>query len=291
VTGTLVGVVTASVYFLQELLLYHPNMPGREYDELPSNYRLPFEDIEIITDDNVKLHAWLITQSSLDATKNASTLLYFHGNAGNISHRLTDVRNFHNLVKCNILMVSYRGYGRSEGKPSERGLTLDAEAALKVAQKHPSIDSSKVFLFGRSIGGAVAISLASKAANSVRGIIVENTFLSINHMIDSAIPILKVFKMLNRNRWDNLAKVKDTHLPILFLTGRNDELIPPKHSQDLYHASKNAILRKIEFFEGASHNDTWFRGGTRYYETIAEFIEQSLAIDSSDTCSSISKNE
>jgi len=274
--GGLVSAVTAAVWFMQEMLLYHPGLPGRAYEETPRDYLLPYEDAELRARDGVRLHAWLVTRSSLAATREAPTLLYFHGNAGNISHRLPDVRNMSNFVGCNVLMVSYRGYGESQGSPSERGLSMDADAALEYVLAHKDLDSTKVFAFGRSIGGAVAFSLASRHEDALRGVIVENTFLSINAMIDTVLPALRVFKFLNRNKWDNLARIGSLTLPMLFLSGREDEIVPPRHMQDLYHAASRASLRKIELFEGATHNDTWFRGGARYYGSIATFIEQVL---------------
>lgn len=117
-------------------------------------------------------------------------------------------------------MVSYRGYGHSEGMPSERGLKLDAAAALQYARDRSDVlDTNRIFLFGRSIGAACAIALAStpSAQDCVRGLIVENTFTSIDDMIDSLMPALKFAKPFNRNKWNSLNAIKDIKMPVMFI--------------------------------------------------------------------------
>lgn len=116
-------------------------------------------------------------------------------------------------------MVSYRGYGESEGTPSERGIRLDATAAVTyVKDRADKIDTSRIFLFGRSIGGAVAIgTAANRQPGDVKGVIVENSFTSIDDMIDVVFPPLKVFKFLNRNKWNSLSAMERLKAPVLFI--------------------------------------------------------------------------
>ncbi|KAA8499721.1 Protein ABHD13 [Porphyridium purpureum] len=275
-SGSVLGLITAGVYFLQEKLLYLPDMPTRTLEEMPEEYGLTYEDVQFEASDKVKLHGWLITQSTPAATREAPTLIYFHGNAGNISHRLPDVRHLINQVNCNVFMVSYRGYGRSQGKPTELGLIRDAEAAFRYVLQHPALDRSKLFAFGKSVGGAVAFSLAARHEEQLAGIIVENTFLSINEMIDALLPALRPFKFLNRNTWNNVRRIENLQLPILFLSSLDDEIVPSRHMRELYHAAKGTHLKKLELFENATHNDTWYMGGPRYLDTISEFIEQAF---------------
>lgn len=117
-------------------------------------------------------------------------------------------------------MVSYRGYGASQGSPSEEGIKRDATAALAYARdRNDVLDVSRLYLFGRSIGGACAIATAARSdqQNFLRGIVVENTFTSINEMIDEIMPALRFAKALNRNKWDSLTKIRSIRLPILLI--------------------------------------------------------------------------
>eukprot|EP00172_Hildenbrandia_rubra_P001328 Plantae.Rhodophyta-Hildenbrandia_rubra.ctg18693.p1 GENE.Plantae.Rhodophyta-Hildenbrandia_rubra.ctg18693~~Plantae.Rhodophyta-Hildenbrandia_rubra.ctg18693.p1 ORF type:complete len:288 (+),score=34.23 Plantae.Rhodophyta-Hildenbrandia_rubra.ctg18693:475-1338(+) len=269
-----VGALVGALYLFQEMLVYHPSIPTREYEEKPNGYAMHYEDVSIITEDNVRLHAWLITrpQDSLSSP----TFLYFHGNAGNIGHRLSDSRQWHNLG-YNLLMVSYRGYGQSEGSPSERGLKLDAKAALEYAAgRSDVVDTGSLWVFGRSIGGAVALSLAvdSRVGSLVKGVVIENTFTSIDDLIDVLLPPLRLFKCLNRNRWNSLRIINKVKIPILFLSGLRDELVPPSHMRRLHEAASASTVKHMKTFADGTHNDTWYRGGLAYYGAIKNFVDK-----------------
>lgn len=214
--GTIAGSLLTALYVFQEKLLYHPSLPSREYEKKPDDYAMTYVDAEIVAEDGVKIHAWLITQPN---STNASTFLYFHGNAGNLSHRLPDVRQFY-ASGFNILMVSYRGFGASEGFPTEAGIKLDAKAALEYARDRTDVlDVSRLYLFGRSIGGACALSVATipESSQMLRGIVLENTFTSIDDMIDSIMPALRFVKPLNRNKWNSLESIGSVTIPMLFI--------------------------------------------------------------------------
>lgn len=181
----LVGTFLGALFILQERLLYHPNMPTREYVESPSDYNLSYTDVDLVTSDSVKLHSWLILAPGASAS--SATMIYFHGNAGTISHRLMDLRQFHR-AGFNVLVVSYRGYGKSEGSPGENGFKKDAGAAIAYARDRGDvIDTNQIFLFGRSIGGAVALAAAAEAeTGAIAGVVVENTFSSIGDSMCSS---------------------------------------------------------------------------------------------------------
>jgi fermentation-respiration switch protein FrsA (DUF1100 family) len=176
-----VGTFLTALFVFQERLLYHPTIPTRVLVERPSDYAMEYDDVELVTADGVRLHAWLILQPG-GASADAATFIYFHGNAGNLAHRLPDIRAFFQSG-FNMLVVSYRGYGDSEGSPSERGLKLDSAAAVAYAgDRGDVLDVEKLFLFGRSIGGAVALAAAASAGKGViAGVVVENTFSSIGY--------------------------------------------------------------------------------------------------------------
>ncbi|KAI3754159.1 hypothetical protein L1987_53937 [Smallanthus sonchifolius] len=138
----------------QEKLVYVPVLPGltKSYPITPARLRLLFEDVWLTSSDGVRLHSWLI-KFSPDCT--GPTILFFQENAGNIAHRLEMVRIMLQKLHCNVFMLSYRGYGASDGYPSQQGITRDAQAALDHLSQRTDIDTSQIIVFGRSLGGAV----------------------------------------------------------------------------------------------------------------------------------------
>jgi abhydrolase domain-containing protein 13 len=248
--------------------------------------------------DGVKIHSWLLlgdftskdpTTISKTKVKKTSlpTVVYFHGNAGNIGlHIPSALQMIVQLEKkVNILLVEYRGYGDSDNvPPSEAGLKLDAEAAIQFCLKHAKIDSSKIFLFGRSLGGAVAFHLAQVCQRRqipIAGIIVENTFLSISAMVDALMPkiIVLLKPLVLRMKWDSESIVPTLKgVPVLYLSGSKDELVPPHHMTKLFqlsqqHANNNA---RIHYVENGTHNDTWMKGGQPYWDAIRSFVSSTL---------------
>ncbi|CAG4962329.1 unnamed protein product [Parnassius apollo] len=144
--------ITGILYGAQDLLLYYPNDPpdSRVFVLQPSNYKLPYESIKIKNKDGFRIHMFLIKQTT--NSNHIPTMIFFHGNAGNMGQRLSNVSGFYHKLNINILMVEYRGYGLSEGSPSERGLYNDAQTALDYILQRSDIDRSKIVVFGRSLG-------------------------------------------------------------------------------------------------------------------------------------------
>ncbi|MCK4965138.1 MAG: alpha/beta hydrolase, partial [Dehalococcoidia bacterium] len=165
----------------------------------PAGWGLPFEDIYFPTADGVTLHGWFVPGQT------GITWLWCHGNAGNISYRLDNLKLLHDKLALNIFIFDYRGYGRSQGKPSEEGTYRDAEAAVAHLRIRKDIDQDAVIIFGRSLGGAIAVDLASK--HQFLGLILESTFSSLAGMFPylpaDAIPI----------KYDSLAKIKQVRMP------------------------------------------------------------------------------
>lgn len=285
------SIVAGLLYAKQDNLLYFPSIGGipRRPSQNPRRYRspaehgIPFESHMITCADGVNIHSWLLLHPDSQRDRNP-TIIFFHGNAGNIGLRLPNAIQMYRDLNCNILMVEYRGYGDSDNvSPSEPGLKLDAEAALRFISSHPSIDSSRIFVFGRSLGGAVAFHLAHYAQEhslELAGLIVENTFLSISHMVDHLMPYVKLFKpLVLRIGWDNSLLVTNIQVPILYLAGSDDELVPHNHMMQLYKASnKSSVLARMYIIPGGTHNETWLQGGRRYWEEIRSFFGQALAI-------------
>ncbi len=161
-------VLTAFIYFRQSSLIYYPNMPGRTLQVTPEEIGLAYQDVEFLTEDNIKLHGWFIPNESAKGT-----LLFFHGNAGNISHRLESINLFHKLG-LNVFIIDYRGYGQSEGKVSEQGTYRDAEAAWKYLTETRGFGTKQIIIFGRSLGASIATWLASK--HTPAALIIESGF-------------------------------------------------------------------------------------------------------------------
>ncbi|XP_052305105.1 alpha/beta hydrolase domain-containing protein WAV2 isoform X2 [Populus trichocarpa] len=281
------GIVVAGMALLvafQEKLVYVPVLPGltKSYSITPARLRLLYEDVWLRSSDGVRLHAWFI---KLLPECRGPTVLFFQENAGNIAHRLEMVRIMIQRLQCNVFMLSYRGYGASDGYPSQHGIAKDAQAALDHLSQRTDIDTSRIVVFGRSLGGAVGALLTKNNPDKVAALILENTFTSILDMAGVLLPFLKWFiggtgskgpKILNflvRSPWSTIDIVGQINQPILFLSGLQDEMVPPSHMQMLYAkvASHNRECIFVEFPNGM-HMDTWLAGGDHYWRTIQQFI-------------------
>lgn len=158
----------------------------------PKEHAMDYDSVTITTKDKVNIHGWFVKANANPAY--CRTIIFFHGNAGNIGSRLPNIEVLVKRLNCNVLIIDYRGYGNSEGSPSEAGLKLDAEATLEYALNREDINNNRIFVFGRSLGGAVAAQLAQNKGNQIQGVILENTFTSIADMVDQLMPMVAVFK-------------------------------------------------------------------------------------------------
>jgi fermentation-respiration switch protein FrsA (DUF1100 family) len=184
---------------------------------------------------------------------------------------LPNIAELLRLVKVNVFIVEYRGYGKSTGIPTEGGLQLDAQTALEYLLNRTDINHSKLFVFGRSLGGAVAIDLAARNPDPLKAIVVENSFTSVPDMVDVVLPTLRYFKFLSRNQWSSEEKVKSLKMPALFLSGRQDELVPPVMMDRLYESCTSSSKEFIPFEHG-HHMDTWDQD--RYYGLLADWLKR-----------------
>lgn len=285
------GIAVAAMALLvafQEKLVYVPVLPGltKSYPITPARLRLKYEDVWLRSPDGVRLHAWFI---KLFPECRGPTILFFQENAGNIAHRLEMVRIMLQKLQCNVFMLSYRGYGASDGYPSQHGITMDAQAALDHLSQRTDIDTSRIIVFGRSLGGAVGAVLTKNNPDKIAAIILENTFTSILDMAGVLLPFLKwvicgssskgfgILNCLVRSPWNTIDVVGQIKQPILFLSGLRDEMVPPFHMQMLYAkaAARNKKCIFVEFPTGM-HMDTWLAGGDRYWRTVQLFIEENV---------------
>lgn len=290
----LAAVIGGLLYAKQDSLLYYPEIGGipRRPSQNPRRYRspdehqVPFEQCRIRCADGVRIHAWLMlrqaaTSSSTAAKARMPTIVFFHGNAGNIGLRLPNALQMLQFLDCHVLLVEYRGYGDSDDATiNEAGLKLDSEAALEFIRTHPQVDPNQIFIFGRSLGGSVAFHLALYAERRnipIAGVIVENTFLSIAAMVDALMPYVAPFKsLILRIGWRSDQIVQHLTMPVLYLAGARDELVPHNHMMELYKKTKGSRYVKMHIIENGTHNESWLQGGTEYWAQFKDFMQQAI---------------
>jgi len=190
-----------------------------------------------------------------------------------ISHRLYHINTVVKEFGLNVFIVSYRGYGKSSGVPDESGMQIDAQTALNyLLNDCVGINTKKIFCFGRSLGGAIAIDLALRNQSSLCGLMVENTFASIPSMIDSLFKILSFYRYLSKNNWNSIDKIKhfNKDFPILFLSGLEDELVPHKQMLELYELSSSEH-KTIKIYKDGRHNTTFLSDG--YNEDVIAWLK------------------
>lgn len=209
------------MHYLEQRSIF---FPMKQIEITPRAVDLNYQEISFKNKDGLWLNSWFIP---LPETK--KTILFFHGNAGNISHRLEKITFWHNLG-FNVFIFDYRGYGKSEGKPNEEGFYQDARAAYDYLLNQKKLSEKEIVLFGESLGAGVAIDLATKVNPSA--IIVESTFSSVVDMAKLIYPFLPSF--IIKSRFDSFSKVKEIKIPKLFIHSLNDEIVPFKLGQKLF---------------------------------------------------------
>jgi fermentation-respiration switch protein FrsA (DUF1100 family) len=256
VGGILLLAMTTNI--LERFFVYYPM---KEIVADPSHIGLPFEDVRAVAGDGVKVHGWFVPRPGAPFT-----FLIFHGNAGNISHRLGWIQLLHSLG-AHVMIIDYRGYGLSEGKPFEKGLYLDALAAYTWWSQERAEDHSRLILVGESLGGAVAVDLASRVR--VDGIVLQSTFTSAWDIAKTIIPI-GLLQPLTGVRFDSAAKIRTVTCPKLFIHGSRDEIVPFRLGRRLYELAPPPK----QFYEvsGAGHNDLILVAGGGYSEHLRTFM-------------------
>lgn len=220
----------------------------------------PGEEAYFTTSDGVKIHAWYGTNPQAKVT-----LLWFHGNAGNLENRrdmFTDLRG----LPANVLAIDYRGYGKSDGKPDEAGLYRDARAAYDWLCTKTTPD--RIVIFGKSVGGGPACELASQV--KCGGLIVQSAFTSAPDMAPLVIPVFPA-RWFMRTKYDNLSKVPKIACPKLFIHSRADDIIPFSMGEKLFAAA--AEPKESVWFDQADHNSLWVIHSRAYYVRLKKFID------------------
>jgi fermentation-respiration switch protein FrsA (DUF1100 family) len=263
------------LYFKQNDIIYPANLPAGARTNVPTPEQFQLKEAESIkfpTPDGETLHAYLLRPPTPSLQKNI-TLVTFHGNAGNVGHRLPIGKVLSESLGCHVFMVEYRGYGLSTGAPDEDGLSIDGQTALDFVRNHEELRKTHIVLYGQSLGGAVAVKLlqANEQVGDIAAVILENTFLSLRKLIPWVMPPAKYIASLCHQRWNSeetLGKVSDKNIPILFLSGLHDEIVPPAMMKALYDQCPTKKIWK-EFPKG-DHNSTVAEPG--YFDAIWEFL-------------------
>ncbi len=245
---------------LEDRWIYFPSrFPDGDWD-FPAA-----EECVFAASDGVRLHGWYLRADSDDH------VLYFHGNAGNVTYRREFLERL-SLLPTNVLCVDYRGYGKSQGRPSESGLYKDADAAYRFLVEEKRVPPERIVLFGKSLGGAVAIELATRV--SCAGVVAQSTFTNGHEMARLKVPWLPL-RWLVRNQFDSLSRVRTLRRPKLFLHATGDELIPFSMGRRLF----DGAAEPKEFFDlgAVGHND-FMQAGQAYDGALRGFIDECVAL-------------
>jgi len=229
-------VILLFTYLYQRNLLYHPSENNYQGDSINFNY----QEVLIKVDEKIKLKSWVIKKD----LKNFKTILYFHGNAGDLTNRVHKLNEL-NKLDLNILIISWRGFSGNPGKPTEKNLYNDARKSVQWLNDH-GVENRNIFLYGESLGTGVATELGQD--NSFAGIILESPFTSIADAAKIYYPYLPI-DLLIKDRYDSLQKIKNINTPVLIMHGKKDDVVPFKMGVELF---EKANKPKFSYF---SEND------------------------------------
>jgi len=257
----------SSACSLERRLIFHPE---KTIFQTPADVGLAFDDLYFVTGEGLRLNGWYIPHP--DATL---TLFWCHGNAGNISHRVQNIRLLHDKVKINIFIFDYRGYGRSEGSPSESGTYLDGFAAAQFLRERYRVEPAQLVIFGRSLGATVAAELATQLASLV--LILESPFVSVPEMARAIFPLLPVGRFLS-TQYNTVEKLQRVKTPVFILHGEQDEVVPFAQGRKVFAAA--AEPKRFYTIRGARHNDTFLAGGEAYFAALSDALEWALRLRS-----------
>lgn len=256
----------ALIYFKQSSLVFLPEI-DRDYRASPAEIGLPFSSLKLGTADGESLDGWFVPAGTKRAAR--GLVIFFHGNAGSIAHRLDYLRMFHDLGLA-TLIIDYRGYGQSSGKPSEQGTYLDADAAWLHATQALGFPADRIVLFGESLGGGVAAHLAAKQRPAA--LVLASTFTSVPDMGADLYPLLPI-RLLAHIHYDSLPRLAEIACPLLVIHSRNDDIIPFAHGRRLFEAARPP--KQFLEIEG-SHNEGFVYAREDWVRQLDGFVQQVL---------------
>ena len=237
--------------------------PDRLIDATPKNYQLEaYEDVFFSAQDGTRLHGWFV-----HGPDERAVLLWFHGNAGNISHRLHNLKKLHDALQIPIFIFDYREYGLSEGEITKAGTFSDAHGAFQYLIREKGFQESSILLFGRSLGTALAVDIAGK--EECLGVILEAAFTSTDDMMQRYFPFFAP-QTQSTTKYDSLSLIESIKSPLLFIHGQLDQAIPVSMARRLFEKAPPPK----DFYEiaGADHNDTYLVGGREYFAVWQKFL-------------------
>lgn len=253
------------VYLAQSRLIYFPE-PGREIVSTPDQIGLAYEAVKIVTASNETLHAWYVP-----APEAKATILFFHGNAGNISHRMDYLPMFHRLG-YNTLIFDYQGYGQSSGSPSELGTYQDAIATWQFLTEEKKIAPAEIVLFGESLGGAIAAWLAAQKNPGL--LVLASAFTSVPDMAEKIYPFLPV-RLISRFNYNTLESLQSINSPVFVAHSPQDEVVPFEHGQNLFQAA--AEPKQFLELQGG-HNNGFIFMRESWTNALGIFIDENLNV-------------
>jgi len=257
-----------ALYVFQGSMVFLANLPGRALDASPADIELDYEDVQIDTSDGERLHGWYVP-----AADARGVLLFFHGNAGNISHRLESILIF-NRLGLDVLIIDYRGYGQSTGRPSERGTYRDAQAAWDYLVRDRRVAPGNIVIFGRSLGGAVGAWLAAQlpAEEQPAALIIESSFTSGADMARRLYPVYPS-RLLTRLKYPVIKYAAQLQCPVLVVHSRDDEIIPFAMGRAIY----DAVGQPKDFIElRGDHNAGFWISRESYAAGLDAFLGKVL---------------
>lgn len=259
VVALLLAAINGWFYLQQSSMIF---FPLRSLDATPADWGMEFEEVSLHTSDGITLHGWY-----LPASGSERVLLFFHGNVGNISHRGDSLAIFRRLG-FNILIFDYRGYGQSEGQPTENGLHADALAAWRFLREKKGFNAEQIVLFGRSLGGAVATRLAQEVKPAT--LILESTFSSVKDVAREVFPLLSKL-MVMRFDFNTEKRIKRINCPLLVLHSPEDEIIPFSLGEKIFRAAGEP---KVMLRMRGDHNSGFLQYQPEYERGISKFLSQ-----------------
>ena len=256
------------LYLFPGSMVFLTNLPGRALDASPADIGLAFDDVRIATADGEHLHGWYVP-----ASEARGTLLFFHGNAGNISHRLESIAIF-NALGLDVLIVDYRGYGQSTGKPSEQGTYRDAQATWDYLVDERGLAPGRIVVFGRSLGGAVGAWLAARLPEEAApaAVIIESSFTSGADMARRLYPIYPA-GLLTRLKYPVVDYAARLRSAVLVVHSRDDEIIPFAMGRAIHDAAPEPK----SFLElRGDHNAGFWISRAAYAAGLEAFLTEAL---------------
>ena len=254
------------VYYKQASYVYYPD---KNVGLTPSYLKLPYESVKLRTGDGATITAWFVPANSDKA------VIFCHGNAGNISHRLDSIAMFHNMG-YNVLIFDYRGYGESSGKPTEQGTYQDALVAWEYVTRQKEMRARDIAVYGESLGGAVATWLAERVRPGA--LVLDSTFTSAPDMARKMFPFLPI-RMLCKFQYDAISMIGKTRCPVLIAHSRKDEMIPFQCGKRLFDAAK----QPKQFIEMAGrHNDGGIMSDANHIKVVEDFLSKYLGASASN---------